>query len=67
MKVRTSDISKKTTLPFFTHCLFRISLCRTTTAQLLPTIAQDNPANYETINKFIEKYHNRLVDLGWFM
>jgi hypothetical protein len=27
----------------------------------------DNPTDYETLNRLIEKYRNRLGDLGWFM
>jgi hypothetical protein len=27
----------------------------------------DNPTDYETLNSLIEKYRNRLGDLGWFM
>jgi REP element-mobilizing transposase RayT len=27
----------------------------------------DNPADYETLNRLIAKYRNRLGDLGWFM
>jgi REP element-mobilizing transposase RayT len=27
----------------------------------------DNPTDYETLNRFIKRYRNRLDDLGWFM
>jgi hypothetical protein len=27
----------------------------------------DNPTDYETLNRLIEQYRNRLGDLGWFM
>jgi hypothetical protein len=27
----------------------------------------DNQTNYKTLNRFSEKYRNRLGDLGWFM
>jgi hypothetical protein len=27
----------------------------------------DNPADYETLNRLIAKYRNRLGNLGWFM
>jgi hypothetical protein len=27
----------------------------------------DSPTGYETLNRLVERYRNRLADLGWFM
>jgi hypothetical protein len=47
----------------WTHLLYTALLA----VQQWRTNTLDNPTDYETLKSLIEKYRNRLGDLGWFM